>query len=183
MGRWATAAVDTATELEIHDAHSAGRAPTLTYSPFTILRTEGRYRSNSPLEREYAVKGVLNPLSFGSTVGPFVKAARAYRRENPVAADFMPLTLLWGLRGGESSTFKWRDQLTAAQASVDRWIDLDKRVAFIADAKNCADHEFPIAPCAAEILVRARFASEIGRSGVNFERPGARPRLSSAASD
>ena len=156
MGRWATAAVDKAIELEIHDAHSAGRHPMLTYNPFTILRTEGRYRSNSQLEREYAVKGVRNPLSFSSTVGPFVKSAWAYRQENPVAADFMLLTLLWGMRGGESSTFKWRDELTAAQAPVDRWIDLDKRVAFIADAKNRGDHEFPIAPCAAEILKRRR---------------------------
>ena len=113
MGRWATAAVDKAIKLEIHDAHSAGRAPLLTYNPFTILRTEGRYRSNSQLEREYAVKGVRNPLSFSSTVGPFVKAAWTYRRENPVAADFILRTLLWGMRGGESSTFKWRDELTA----------------------------------------------------------------------
>ncbi len=156
MGRWATAAADKAIELEIHDAHSAGRAPSLTYNPFTILKTEGKYRSNNQLEREYAVRGVRNPLSFTSTVGPFVKSAWAYRKENPVAADFMLLTLLWGMRGGESSTFKWRDELTAAQAPVDRWIDLDKRVAFIADAKNRGDHEFPIAPCAAEILKRRR---------------------------
>ena len=121
----------------------------------------GGYRTSSQLEREYAIKGVRNPLLFSSTVGPFVRQAWANRKENPVAADFMLLTLLWGMRGDESSTFKWRDELTAAQALVDRWIDLDMRVAFIADAKNRGDHEFPIAPCAAEILKRRR-ADQIG---------------------
>jgi integrase len=156
MGRWATSAVDKAIELEIHDAHAAGRPPSLTYNPFTILRTEGRYRSNNQLEREYAVKGIRNPLSFSSTVGPFVKAAWAYRLENPVAADFLLLTLLWGMRGGESCTFKWRHELTPQQLPVERWIDLERRVAFVADAKNRGDHEFPISPCAMEILKRRR---------------------------
>lgn len=156
MGRWATAAVEKAIELEIHDAHSAGRAPSLTYNPFTILRTEGKYRSSNQLERDYAIKGVRNPLSFDLTVGPFVKAAWAYRRENPVAADYLLLTLLWGMRGGESSTFKWRDALTPEQAPVERWIDLDKRVAFVGDGKNRGDHEFPLGPCALEILKRRR---------------------------
>ena len=95
-------------------------------------------------------------------MGLFAKSAWAYRKENPVAADFMLLTLLWGMRGGESSTFKWRDELTAAQAPVDRWIDLDKRVAFVADAKNRGDHEFPASAAMATVKRRAGIAVVCG---------------------
>ena len=156
MGRWASAAVDNAIQDEIHDAHAAGRPPSLTYNPFTILKTKEKFRNNKQLEREYAAKGIRNPLSFDKTVGPFVKTLWAYRKENPVASDFLLLTLLWGMRRGESATFKWRDQVSDAQAPYERWIDLDKKVGFVADAKNRGDHEFPIAPCAAELLKRRR---------------------------
>lgn len=125
MGRWATTAVDKAIEREIHDAHAAGRAPTLTYNPFTILKTEGRYRTGQQLEREYKAKGVRNPLWFDDGVGPYVQAAWEYRRTNPVAGDFILLTMLWGMRRGESATFKWRDQVPDAAAPTERWIDME----------------------------------------------------------
>ena len=156
MGRWATAAVEKAIEREVHNAHSAKRPPSLTYNPYTILRTENRYRTHTQLEREYKIKGIRNPLSFETTVAPYVKALWAYRARNPVAADFIFLTLLWGMRRGESATFQWRDRITDAEAPVSRWIDMDQRVCFVADAKNRSDHEFPISPCAFELLKRRR---------------------------
>ncbi|MCX7139833.1 MAG: tyrosine-type recombinase/integrase [Proteobacteria bacterium] len=152
MGRWATSAVAHAIDREVHDAHAAKRAPSLTYNPFTILRTEEKYRKRAQLEREYAAKGVRNPLSFSSGVGPYVKAAWAYRKENPVAADFILLTLLWGMRRGESATFQWLDRMTNPKDPNRRSIDLEHRVAYVGDAKNRGDHEFPIGPCSTQLL-------------------------------
>lgn len=152
MGRWATTAVDKAIEREIHDAHAAGRAPSLTYNPFTILRTEDRYRTNQQLEREYQAKGVRNPLSFTDTVGKYVDAAWRYRRSNALAGDFILLTMLWGNRRGESATFKWRDQVSDAEAPSERWIDDKLGVGHVGDAKNRGDHEFPIGPLAMQLL-------------------------------
>jgi integrase len=152
MGRWATAAVAKAIEFEYHAAHGEKRAPSLTYNPFAILKTEEKYRNNKQLERDYKKKGIRNPLSFEKTVGPYIKAVWEYRHLNPVACDFVLLTLLWGMRRGESCTFKWRDRISDEQAAVDRWVDMDNRVAFVFDAKNRMDHYFPIAPCAMEIL-------------------------------
>lgn len=152
MGRWATAAVNRAIEVEIHNAHAEGRPPSLTYNPFSILLIEEKYRSGKQLERDYAKKGIRNPLKFSESVGPYVQAAWEYREENPVAADFILLDLLWGLRGGECRTFKWRDRITDADAVTDRWIDMDQGVARVNDAKNRGDHEFPIGPCAMELL-------------------------------
>ena len=158
MARWAKAAVDHAIVIEIHNAHGEGRVPSLTYNPFTILTAKEKLRSGKQLERDYAKKGIRNPLTFSETVGPFVRTAWAYRRENPVAADFLILDLLWGLRGDECRTFKWRDQIDSAQAVTDRWIDMEARVARVNDAKNRGDHEFPIGPCAMELLKLRRAA-------------------------
>jgi integrase len=169
MGRWATAAVNHAIEVEVHDAHAEGRAPSLTYNPFTILITKEKYRTGKQLERDYAKKGIRNPLKFSESVGPFVQAAWEYRRENPVAADFLILDLLWGLRGDECRTFKWRDQLTDAEAVTERWIDMESAAARVNDAKNRGDHEFPIGPCAMELL-KLRRASQI--EGTQWVFPG-----------
>jgi integrase len=166
MGRWATAAVDRAIEREIHDAHAAIRPPSLTYNPFTILRTERRYRTHEQLERNYKAKGIRNPLSFNDTVGPFLKAAWAYRERNPVAADFILLTLLWGMRRGESATFQWRDRITDEAAATGRWIDMNLRVCFVGDPKNRSDHEFPIGPCALELLKLRRVNQSTDESWV-----------------
>src|SRR5450631_2492309 len=125
-----------------------GRAPSLTYNPFTILKTKQTYRDHSQLERDYKAKGVRNPLSFTSTVGPFIKAAWAYREQNPVAADFFLLDLPWGLRGDECRSVKWRDPISDAEAVTARCVDMEAKVVCINDAKNRGDHEFPIGPCA-----------------------------------
>ena len=152
MGRWATAAVAKAIEFEYHAAHGEKRAPSLTYNPFAILKTEEKYRTNKQLERDYKKKGIRNPLSFENTVGPYIKAVWEYRHVNPIACDFVLLTLLWGMRRGESCTFKWRDCITDEQSAVERWVDMENKVAFVFDAKNRMDHYFPIGPCALEVL-------------------------------
>lgn len=156
MGRWATAAVAKAIEREIHDAHAAGRPPALAYNPFTILKTEEKYRTRAQLERDYKIKGVRNPMSFNDQVGPYIKQLWAYRKENALGSDFIFLTLLWGMRRGESATFKWRDRISCAEAATCRWIDMDAKVAFVGDGKNRGDHEFPIPPCSFELLKRRR---------------------------
>jgi integrase len=166
MGRWATSAVANAIENEVHNAHAEGRPPSLAYNPFTILKTKKKYRAGIQLERDYAAKGIRNPLSFSTSVGPFVKTAWAYRSENPVAGDFMLLDLIWGMRGDECRTFKWRDRIDDAEAVTARWIDLNKRVARVNDAKNRGDHEFPIGPCAIELLKLRRAAELEGQAWV-----------------
>ncbi|PHM20523.1 MAG: hypothetical protein CK604_06250 [Curvibacter sp. PD_MW3] len=152
MGRWATAAVNNAIQNEIHNAHAAGRPPTLAYNPFTILITKKKYRDRMQLERDYKAKGVRNPLSFSTTVGPFIEQAWKYRKENQRAADFLLLDLLWGLRGDECRSLKWRDEIPDDKAHLERWVDLDKKVVYIHDGKNRGDHEFPIGPCALALL-------------------------------
>ena len=84
MGRWATAAVNNPIETEVHDAHAEGRAPSLTYNPFTILITKENYRNGKQLERDYAKQGIRNPLKFSESVGPFVdkKVARVNDAKN-----------------------------------------------------------------------------------------------------
>jgi integrase len=152
MGRWATAAVNNAIQNESHNAHAEGRVPTLAYNPFTILITKKKYRDHNQLEREYKAKGVRNPLSFSESVGPFLEAAWEYRKENPRAADFLILDLLWGLRGDECRSLKWREELPDDKAHMERWVDVGNKVVFIHDAKNRADHEFPIGPMALALL-------------------------------
>jgi integrase len=152
MGRWATAAVNNAIQNESHNAHTEKRSPSLTYNPFTILNTKKKYRDRNQLERDYKAKGVRNPLSFSESVGPFLEAAWDYRKENPRAADFLIIDLLWGLRGDECRSLKWRTQIPDDKAHMERWVDLEKKVVFIHDAKNRGDHEFPIGPFALTLL-------------------------------
>ena len=78
----------------------------------------------------------------------------------------MLLDLIWGMRGDECRTFKWRDRIDDAEAVTARWIDLDKRVARVNDAKNRGDHEFPIGPCAVELLKLRRAAELEGQAWV-----------------
>jgi integrase len=152
MGRWATAAVNNAIQNEIHNAHAERREPTLVYNPFTILATKEKYRDRKQLERDYKAKGVRNPLTFSESVGPFLEAAWTYRLENPRAADYLILDLLWGLRGDECRSVKWREDIPDEKLHIERWVDLEKKVVFIHDAKNREDHEFPIAPFALALL-------------------------------
>lgn len=157
MGRWATAAVNNAIQNEIHNAHAARREPTLVYNPFTILLTKKKYRDRNQLESDYKTKGVRNPLSFSESIGPFLEAAWEYRKENPRGADFLILDLLWGLRGDECRSLKWREDIPDEKAHIERWVDLKNKVVFIYDGKNRGDHEFPIGPMALALLKLRKF--------------------------
>lgn len=178
MGRWATAAVNNAIQNEAHNAHAEKRTPSLTYNPFTILMTKKKYRDNKQLERDYKAKGVRNPLTFAESVGPFLEAAWAYRKENPRAADYLILDLLWGLRGDECRSLKWREDVPDEKLHVERWVDIKQKVVFIHDAKNRDDHEFPIGPFALNLL-KLRWSDR--RKGVPWlfeaKMPGSRKGL------
>jgi len=152
MGRWATAAVNNAIQNEAHNAHSERRVPTLAYNPFSILITKKKYRDNIQLERDYKAKGVRNPLTFSESVGPFLVAAWAYRKNNLRAADYLILDLLWGLRGDECRSLKWREDVPDEKQHIERWVDIKRKVVFIHDSKNRDDHEFPIGPFALTLL-------------------------------
>lgn len=160
--RWATAAINHAISKEVHNANAQKRVPSLTYNPFTILETNKKYRSKKMLERSYAKKGIRNPLTFSETIGPFVQAAYEYRKLNPLASDYLLLDLLWGLRGDECRTLKWKDRLSKVEAHSERWVDMKNRVVQIYDAKNRDDHVFPIGPFAYEILKLRRLEQTDG---------------------
>lgn len=160
MGRWAKSAIQNAIDREAHNAKAEMRSPTLTYNPFTILSIENKYRDRKQLEREYKQKRVRNPLELQSTLGPWIKATWEYRQENSLAADFLLLTMLWGMRQGESAPLKWRDRISDKEAAICSWVDIKKRWVFVFDAKNREDHEFPIADCALALLKLRREASE-----------------------
>lgn len=150
MGRWANAAVNWAIEREIHTARDG--EPKLKYNPFGVLKIYGRMRSTQSLETAYQVKKVRNPIRFDKVLPAFLDAAWSYRRENRLGADFLILSLLWGLRLGEACTFVWKDRVSEKEAITDRWIDLDTGTGCITNAKNGANHLFAIGPCAMRLL-------------------------------
>jgi hypothetical protein len=80
MGRWATAAVQKAIELENFDALNARRESRLFHNPFHILKIAGKYRSRDQLEKAYKDKGIRNPLSLSNAVPAFFDAAWEYRK-------------------------------------------------------------------------------------------------------
>ncbi len=155
MGRWASAAIRHVITMELHDAQTRGTPPTLTYDPFSILGKQGfsRYRSRAEMEEDYTSRGVRNPMD-GVTLGKFIRACWAYRRDNPLGSDFILITLLLGARAGESCKFVWRDRVDAVEAATLSYIDMTKRVAHFHDPKNRISFDQPLGPCVMEILRR-----------------------------
>lgn len=157
VGRWASAAIRHAINREMHDAQTRGTPPLLTYDPFTILGQKGEklYRTRAQMEEDYEKRGVRNPMD-GESLGKFITACWAYRRDNPLAADFLLITLLLGARRGESCKFVWRDRVDAIEASESSYIDMKARVAHFHDPKNRISFDQPIGSCAMEILRRRK---------------------------
>jgi HEPN domain-containing protein len=156
VGRWASAAIRHAITLEVHDAQTRGVPPSLTYDPFSILGKKNGfslYRTRAQMEEDYTARGVRNPMD-GDSLGKFIRACWAYRRQNPLGADFLLITLLLGARRGESCKFVWRDRVDSVDASTSSYIDMVKRVAHFHDPKNRISFDQPIGPCAMEILRR-----------------------------
>ena len=156
MGRWAKAAVGWAIEKEIHNARNS--QPRLSYNPFGVLKLYGRMRSTRSLETAYETKRVRNPLGFDKVLPAFLDAAWSYRRQNQLGADFLILSMLWGLRLGEACTLVWKDRIPEAEVPRARWLDLETGTGCITDAKNGANHLFAIGPCAL-MLLKIRRAS------------------------
>lgn len=152
MARWASAAIDKAIQLEAIDAKNEAREPRLVHNPFSALHALEKFRTARQLEKAYKAKGIRNPLSFDANVTPFLDALWQYRYRNPLAADFLCLSLLWGLRLGEAATFQWKERVPSNLLGKSRWIDVNMGIACISDGKNRNDHEFPIGPCALALL-------------------------------
>lgn len=158
MGRWANAAVGWAIQKEIHNARNS--EPRLSYNPFGVLKIYGRMRSTRSLETAYESKRVRNPLAFDRVLPAFLDAAWEYRRQNQLGADFLILSMLWGLRLGEACTLVWKDRIPEAEVSRARWLDLETGTGCITDAKNGANHLFAIGPCALTLLKIRRASLE-----------------------
>ena len=152
--RWALAAVGKAIEFEAHHAAGANRPPSLVYNPFTILKTEQRFRSRAALEQEYKRKGIRNPMDPKDALGKWLAAVWGKKAANPTGADYLILTLLWGMRRGESCKVKWRHRITDVEARDSSFVDLKNKRLFVYDTKNRMDHELPLGPCALELLTR-----------------------------
>ncbi|WP_426105469.1 tyrosine-type recombinase/integrase [Massilia sp. TSP1-1-2] len=152
--RWANAAVNRAIKVEAEQAKSQRRDPTLEYNPFITLKTQEMYRTRAQLAQDYKRKGIRNPMDPMDNLGKWVQAVWNKKAANPTGADFLLLTLLWGMRKTEASQVKWRHRIDAAEAAQSSWVDLAKRKVYLFDPKNRSDHELPIAPCALELLRR-----------------------------
>lgn len=151
--RWAIVSVNTALAREILKAQSEHRNPQLLHNPFLILRQAKKFRTRAELELSYREKGIRNPMTEES-LAKWLNVVWAKRASNPTGADFLILTLLWGMRRGEAAKVKWRHRISADEARVSSWVDLKKREVFLADPKNRIDHSLPLAPCAYELLRR-----------------------------
>jgi integrase len=157
--RWASAAAQFAITLELDTASLEGRDASLARNPFEILKSQERFRDRIELEKAYAKSAARNPLSIqDGSLGRFLNAVWLRRQiENyKTACDYLLLTLLWGTRRGEAAPLMWRDQITAEQAKMASWVDLNKRVVHFHDTKNHSDLDLPIAPGAYEILTQRR---------------------------
>lgn len=157
--RWASAATRFVIDMEVATAAMESREPSIARNPFDLLKTQERFRDRIELEKAYAKSAARNPLSIqDGTLARFLNAVWDRRQvENyKTACDYLLLTLLWGTRRGEAAPLMWRDQITAEQAKMASWVDLDKRVVHFHDTKNHSDLDLPIAPGAYEILTQRR---------------------------
>lgn len=150
--RWANAAVKHAIAHELHDANSQGRQPLLTYSPFSILWLEDKFRSREQLEASYAAKGVRNPLSADQTLGQWLDALWGRRRANRTGCDYLLASLLWGARKSEPACLLWRDRISEEKARASSFVDLARRLVVFFDTKNGSNHELPISAMMFEVL-------------------------------
>jgi integrase len=154
--RWANVAVGHAIKLEIHDAASQQRSPSLTYNPFSILQVNEKYRTRSQLEAAYKAKGVRKPLSLKENMGSWLNAIYGRRAKNRTGCDYLLLTTLWGTRKNEGANLKWRHLISDAEKATSSYVDLEARTVYFRDTKNGEDHELPLADAAYEILLQLK---------------------------
>jgi integrase len=154
--RWANVAVGYAIKLEIHDAASQQRSPSLTYNPFSILQVNEKYRNRSQLEMDYRAKGVRKPLSLKENMGCWLKAIYGRRRMNRTGCDYLLLTTLWGTRKNEGTSLKWWHLISDAEKAKSSYVDLEARTVYFRDTKNGEDHELPLTDAVYEILLQRK---------------------------
>lgn len=160
--RWANVAVNYAIQLEVHDAASQQRNPSLTYNPFSILKLNQKYRTRSQLEASYKAKGVRKPLSLNDTMGPWLNAINNRRKNNRTACDYLFLSTLWGSRKNEGADLKWRHLISDEESATSSYVDLDVKVrtVYFRDTKNGEDHELPLTDAVYELLLQRKNMSK-----------------------
>lgn len=150
--RWCTTATSYVINDEMHEAQQHKRDATLDYNPFTILQIKRLYRSRKQLDKDYAAKGVRNPLSEEETLGYFLNALWDRRPANRTGCDYLLLLLLWGCRKSEHAGLMWKELLSPQEALVNSWVDLKKGVVYFHQTKNRRPYRLPLTDAASEIL-------------------------------
>ena len=165
--RWAKVAVAHAIEIELLSAASEKREPTLVYNPFLILTVGKKFRSRTTLDAVYEAKGVRNPLDAKDSLGRFLDALWARRKQplNRTGCDYLLTSLIFGNRKSESAQLQWRDRLTEAEAAESSFVDFKNGIVIFRDTKNRSDHRLPIPPFAMELLKQRREMAEDGERG------------------
>lgn len=154
--RWANVAVNYAIQLEVHNAASQQRNPSLTYNPFSILKLNQKYRTRSQLETSYKAKGVRKPLSIHETMGPWLNAINNRRKNNRTGCDYLFLSTLWGSRKNEGADLKWQHLISDDETAISSYVDLYARTVYFRDTKNGEDHELPLTDAAYELLLQRK---------------------------
>lgn len=162
--RWATVATAFVIASDQREANLAGRKPSMTHNPFDALKIHKRYRDRETLEKAYKVSKARNPMQLrDGSLARFLDALWERRKvyNNQTAADYLLLTLLWGMRRGEAASLKWRDRITDDEAAICSWVCLKTRLVHLHDTKNRTVHELPLAPAALEMLTKRREAKVV----------------------
>jgi integrase len=164
--RWASRATRWTIEMEALKLRRAGRAPSLT-NPFEILVLNKSYRDKQQLQKEYAAKGIRNPMALEGELGSFLNALWDRRKANKTGCDFLMLGLLWGCRKSEHAPVKWKELLSKEEIAASSWVDLKGRELYLRNTKNGKDQRLPLAPCARQILMeRQEWAAERDLTGL-----------------
>lgn len=169
--RWCTTATSYVINDEMHEAQQHKRDATLDYNPFTILQIKKMYRSRQQLDKDYAAKGVRNPLSAETTLGNFLNALWDRRPANRTGCDFLLLLLLWGCRKSEHAGLMWKELLSTQEALVNSWVDLRKGEVHFYKTKNRRPYKLPLTDAASEMLKQRQ---ELAAGQMDTEKMGKR---------
>ena len=168
--RWANVATNYIIEIESHNAASQQRQSTLSYNPFSILKTNKKFRTRTELEESYKAKGVRNPLTM-SNMTEWLNAILLRRNKNRTGSDYLLLCTLWGTRKNEATDLLWRDKISTKEAMSSSWVDLENKTVHFHDTKNRSNHDLPLADGAYEILLQRRENSDDDKKSAEWVFP------------
>lgn len=154
--RWASAAVKHVVRLEVLDAAAHSRDPMLGHNSFDILSLQKKFRTRAQLEKDYAAKGVRNPMGLTETLPKFLDALWGRRAKNRTGCDYLLLLLLWGDRKSEPAGLRWREDLSESEAATTPWVDIKAGKVFFSEVKSRRDHALPLTE-AASLILQKRF--------------------------